>query len=139
MSKTRSAAEPTGPKKDLELMKALRLIVHRGGGAKKVACWLWPGMRVPTAHGRLLASLDHRRRERLSPEEFMMLLRLGRDLADHTGMELFASMCGYSKPYSVSTEDERADVQRRYIKAATEQREAADRYEALLESAKGKE
>lgn len=120
-----------GQQKDPGLMKALRLVVHRAGGAKRVAAMLWPQTKLGTAHQRLLACLDLRRREHFSPEELILMLRIGKDLADHAAMELLATLSGYSKPYPMATEDERADLQRRYLKAVEGQQAALAKFDEI--------
>ena len=123
------SSEPKGQKKDPGFMKALRLVVHRAGGAKRVAAVLWPKIKLVTAHQRVLGCLDLRRREHFSPEELIFLMRIGKEVADHSAMESFATLSGYSKPYPIATEDERVDLQRRYLKATEDQQAALAKFE----------
>lgn len=99
------------------LTDALREIVRACGGFKVVGARLWPE-KAPEAASRVLADcLNELRAEKLSPDQVLLLLRMGRERGCHVGMTFLASECGYAPPQPIEPEDERAQLQREYIDA----------------------
>lgn len=100
------------------LADALRECVQACGGSKAVGVLLWPEKGADVA-GRLLADcLNDAKREKLSPEQVMLLLRLARERGCHAGMLFIARDAGYSDPTPVEPDDERARLQREFIEAS---------------------
>lgn len=110
---------------------ALRETVQCVGGFKVVGLRLWPEMPADHAAGKLRDCLNHDRRERLSPEQLLLLLRLGREHGCHSAMHYLASESGYTTPQPLEPADERAELQRAYIESARHMARLADRIERL--------
>lgn len=97
--------------------QALHDCVMACGGFKAVGHLLWPEKPVDQA-GRLLNDcLAEGRRERLSPEQVLLVLRLARERGCHAGMNFIARDAGYADPQPLEPEDERAKLQREFIEA----------------------
>ena len=100
------------------LADALRECVQACGGMKTVGVLLWPEKAADIA-GRLLGDcLNDAKREKLSPEQVLLLLRLARERGCHAGMHYIARDVGYSDPMPIEPEDERARLQREFIEAS---------------------
>lgn len=113
------------------LSDALRECIGVCGGLKAVGAKLWPE-KDPDHAGRLLGDcLNDAKLEKLSPEQVMLILRLGRERGCHAGMLYMARTLGYSDPQPIEPEDERAMLQREYIAAARELARMAHRVESL--------
>ncbi len=111
------------------LADALRECISICGGTKMVGAKLWPE-KDPDHAGRLLADcLNDAKREKLSPEQVLLILRLARARGCHAGMVFIARDLGYSDPQPIEPEDERAKLQREYIEAARHMAKLADRIE----------
>lgn len=96
---------------------ALREVVRACGGPKVVGCKLWPE-KTPDAAGRTLSDcLNDARAEKLSPDQVLLLARMGRERGCHAVLAFLAAECGYAPPTPVEPEDERAALQREYIEA----------------------
>ena len=114
--------------------EALRDVVRAGGGPKLVGAQLWPGKSVQEAQTRLLNCLDHNRAEKLSPEDLLVLLKIGRQVGCHVAMKFLCQECGYAEPQSVEPADELAELQRQFVGAVDEQRKMLERMERLTRS-----
>ncbi|CAJ0698698.1 hypothetical protein [Ralstonia holmesii] len=108
---------------------ALDAVVKSCGGAKVVASKLWPEKTPDAAHRLLLACLNEGRVEKLSPEQTLFLLKLGRDRGCHAAMNFLARDCGYADPTPIEPEDERARLQREFIEAQKAMQVLAGRME----------
>lgn len=99
------------------LADALREVVRACGGSKPVGARLWPE-KAPDAAARLLQDcLNDARPEKLSPDQVLLLARMGRERGCHAVMAFMAAECGYAPPQPIEPEDERAALQREYIEA----------------------
>ena len=108
---------------------ALDAVVKACGGAKVVAAKLWPEKTPDAAHRLLLACLNESRVEKLSPEQTLFLLKLGRERNCHAAMNYLARDCGYADPAPTEPEDERARLQREFIEAQKAMQALAGRME----------
>lgn len=100
------------------LVDALRECVQACGGPKVVGHLLWPE-KGPEGGGRYLNDcLNDGRREQISIEQMLVILRLARERGCHAGMLFIARDAGYSDPLPVEPEDERARLQREFIEAS---------------------
>ncbi|KXA71082.1 hypothetical protein [Bordetella hinzii] len=113
------------------LTDALRAIIAAAGGTKAVAGQLWPEKTPDAAHRYLLDCLNEARSEKLSPEQVLWLLTLGRKVGCHAGMNFLAREAGYADPAPIEPEDERARLQREYVEAVKGLNRLADRMERL--------
>lgn len=108
---------------------ALDAVVKACGGAKSVACKMWPEKTPDAAHRLLLACLNEGRVEKLSPEHVLMLLRMGRERNCHAAINYLARESGYSDPAPIEQEDEKARLQREFIEAQRSMSMLANRME----------
>lgn len=109
---------------------ALHDLVAALGGSKAVGARMRPEL-SPDNAGRWLAdSLNHDRREHLTPEQMLWLLSEGRKAGIHAAMEYLAHECGYAAS-AIEPEDERAELQREYIEAARAMARMAERIERV--------
>lgn len=110
--------------------EALRDVVMACGGYKAVGKRLWPEKSVEAA-GRLLADcLNDARSERLTPDQVLLLLRMGREVGCHAAMAFLAGEAGY-QALPIEPDDERAKLQRQYIESVKSLQRLADRMERL--------
>lgn len=109
----------------------LRDIVKHLGGVKRVGSEMRPDLTIDNA-GRWLADcLNDDRRENLSPDQVLYLLKRGREIGSHGAMAFIAQECGYSDPQPIEPEDEKAALQRQYIEMSRALLKAAERIESL--------
>jgi hypothetical protein len=71
--------------------------------------------------------LNENREARLNPEQLILLMRLGRDKGCHAAIDYICAAAGYSKPVPIEPDDEKAALQRQFIKAVTELRQLSSR------------
>lgn len=114
---------------------ALRDIVKHLGGVKKVGSEMRPDLTIDNAGRWLSDCLNDDRREKLSPDQVLYLLKRGREIGSHEAMAFIAQECGYAAPQPVEPEDERAALQRQYIEMGRAMLKAAERIEALTKPA----
>lgn len=110
---------------------ALREVIQACGGFKEVGSRLWPDISPERAAGNLRDCINSERRERLTPDQVLFVLRLGRDAGCHAGMLFFAREAGYSDPQPIEPADERAQLMREYVEAAKSLSKMAQRIERL--------
>lgn len=110
---------------------ALRAIVQVLGGFKKVGAQMRPELPADTAAKWLTDCLNPERREKLDPDQFLMLLKLGRQAGYHQAMEYFATEAGYESPRPVEPEDQYAALQREFINATRLSAQLIERMERL--------
>lgn len=113
------------------LSDALRAVVMAYGGPKKMGYELWPTKRLDDAARHLNHCLDDDRAEKLSLEEVEHILRRGREIGVHVAMTYLCRSTGYADPTPVEPEDERAKLQREFIKASSELSRMMKRLEAM--------
>ena len=111
------------------LNDALREGISACGGLKVVGRTLWPE-KDPDIAGRALADcLNDSKREKLSPEQLILVLRMARAKGCHAGMLFIAQALGYADPQPIEPEDERAALQREFIEASKHMARLAERIE----------
>lgn len=98
---------------------SLRELVRHLGGHKKVGPMLWPELPLDQAGNRLRDCLNLDRREKLSPEQFVFLLKLGRQVGYHGAMAFVAADAGYESPRPVSPEDAVNALQNAFVDAVS--------------------
>jgi hypothetical protein len=111
--------------------EALREAVKALGGAKEVGKKLRPEKMADEAGRWLLDCLNPERRERLDPEQVMWILREARKVGCHVAMNYIAQDAGYSAPQPVEPEDEKAELQRKFIESTHALARMAQRIEQL--------
>lgn len=100
-----------------DVNEALREAVRQLGGNKKVGPLLWPELPQEQAANKLRDSLNPDRREKLSPEHLLMILRLSRAAGFHGAMGFVAFDAGYEPPRPVVPEDQESELQRAFVDA----------------------
>jgi hypothetical protein len=100
------------------LSDALKDVIMQAGGTKSVGSKLWPEIAPDAAHRKLLDCLNENRAEKLSPDQVLFLLRLGREVGCHAAINYLTAESGYSQPSPIEPEDQRAQLQRDFIQAA---------------------
>jgi hypothetical protein len=110
---------------------AAREVVRALGGTKQVGPKLWPGKDQAEAQRHLNDCLNADRPQRMAPDELITLARWGRDIGCHALAQFFNERAGYAPPVPVSPGDEKAELQRKFIEAASYMRGIADRVEEL--------
>lgn len=111
--------------------EALAEVVKAAGGPKRVGPELWPELPAEQAAQKLRDCLNPDRREKLSPEQVVWLLKLGRHTGCHSAMTFVLRDCGYADPVPLEPDDERAALQREFIEASKMIQKMAQRLEAL--------
>ena len=74
---------------------ALRALVDALGGPKRVAMDLWPARDVGDGQRYLLKCLDADRAEKLGLDEFVWLMRAGREAGCHVLADYLGQACQY--------------------------------------------
>lgn len=100
-----------------DINDALREAVRQLGGHKKVGPALWPELPVEQAGNRLRDCLSPERREKLSPEQVVLILRMAGAAGFHGAMGFVALSAGYEAPRAVSVDDQEAELQRTFVDA----------------------
>lgn len=99
-----------------DLNEALKSAIKAVGGFKEVGKALWPELLIDTAAQRLRDSVNPDRRDKLSPEQFIFVLRLAREKGFHAAMDFVAFDLGY-KATPVDPVTQEAELQERFIHA----------------------
>jgi hypothetical protein len=117
---------------DFESMtEALISCVKCCGGSKAVGHKLWPEKTVDAAQRHLLACLNDDKAERLTPEQVLLLMRMGHERGCHDVMRYIAAVVGYAPPQPVEPKDEAAELRRQFIETGRQISRIAERLEAL--------
>lgn len=100
-----------------DINEALREAVRQLGGHKKVGPQMRPELPMEQAANWLRDCLNPDRREKLSPEQVLMLLRLARTAGFDGAMSYIAFDAGYEPPRPVAPKDQEAELQHAFIDA----------------------
>jgi hypothetical protein len=95
---------------------ALHAAVNALGGYKKVGPALRPELPIDQAAGWLRDCLNPSRREKLAPEQVMLVLRKAREAGYHAAMHFVAFDTGY-KATPVDPQTQESELQERFIAA----------------------
>lgn len=96
---------------------AVRSAIKAMGGFKKVGPKLRPELAGDDQAANWLRDCTNpERREHLTPEQFMLILRLAREARYHAAMDYVAMDCGY-KAQPVDPVSQEAELQGRFIDA----------------------
>lgn len=96
--------------------EALQSAVNALGGYKKVGPALRPELPIDQAAGWLRDCLNPSRREKLSPEQFMFILREAGKAGIHSLMNFLAFDGGY-KATPVAPQTQEAELQQKFVDA----------------------
>jgi hypothetical protein len=113
---------------------ALRDVVQALGGAKRVGPVLWPEKTVDQAGHLLMACLNVERKERLTPEQVFLLLKMARQANFHAAKFWMDAELGYEQGKPVNPQDKQAELQRDFIASVQLSRQLADRLEKLTQA-----
>lgn len=113
---------------------ALREAVQALGGPKKVGPALWPELPFDQAAGRVRDCLNADRRERLNPEQVVLLGKMSRQVGCHAIAVFIARECGYADPQPIEPEDEIARLQREFVEATKTLGALANRIEHVQQT-----
>ncbi len=114
------------------IYKALDTCVQALGGSQKVGCALWGESALPEEQGRKLDHCLGNHAQKLSLDEFLVILRKAHDVGCHAGTNFICRNAGYSDPQPLNIEDEIAELQKTYIESVKTQRHLTKRLERLL-------
>lgn len=114
-----------------DIYDALSAVVNETGGWKTVAAELWPAMKLTSANTRLRNCLTAESGEKLAPHEIVWLLKRGYEQGYHRAMEFLADEIGYERPAPLVKEDEKARLQREFIKSVEIQKQILVQLEKL--------
>ena len=95
---------------------ALTSTVNNLGGFKKVGPALRPELPIDQAAGWLLDCLNPARREKLAPEQVLLILRMARQAGFHAAMNFLAFDTGY-KAAPVDPDTQEQELQQRFVDA----------------------
>jgi len=95
---------------------ALQSAVTALGGFKKIGPLLRPELPIDQAAGWLRDCLNPARREKLAPEQMMLILRAAKQAGYHAAMNFVAFDVGY-KATPVDPDSQEAQLQERFIAA----------------------
>lgn len=99
-----------------DVYDAMRATVLAIGGYKKIGHVMRPDLGDPEKAGRWLADCcNSDRRQDLSPQQLMLLRRMGSDAGVHILATFEMADAHYAAPIRVEPEDERAALQRQFI------------------------
>jgi hypothetical protein len=119
-----------------DMNDALAAAVHAIGGFKEVGVALRPelGTRPQTAAQWLRDCLNPEKREKLSPEQLLHLLRCAREADYHAAKHWVDGETGYVAGEALNPRDELAQLQRRFVEAVHISRDIAEKIERLARS-----
>ena len=116
-------------------LDALKDDVRALGGAKVIGCILWAEKDPLSARNRLNDCLNPERRETLTHEQELLIMRKAKDQRGFSAA-LF-HLCdeiGFERPRAKDPYDETAALQREFIEAIKRQERIAQRLEALTQA-----
>ena len=99
------------------------------GGNKVIGAKLRPELPPDQAGNWLRDCLNPSKREKLSPEQFVLILRLAREKSYHAAMDFIAADTGY-KAVAVDPESQQTELQRQFIAAVAAVQHIGARIEA---------
>jgi hypothetical protein len=97
------------------LNDALIAVVKAVGGSKKVAPLLWPEKSTDEAARLLCDCLNVERNQKISPDQALFIIGLGKKNNVHIGIEHICDSLSYSIPTPIEPEDQKASLMREFI------------------------
>lgn len=113
-----------------DIYDAVRDAVQALGGSKRVGALLWPAKPVQDAGKYLDRCLDSERAEKLSLDEFELIVRRSAERQCHTVASHLGRVAGYEFR-AVSVEDKRDALQREFIQASKAMERVAQQLKGL--------
>lgn len=102
------------------LNDALKEAVRAAGGNKAVGAKLWPELPLDAAANRLRDCLNPDRRDKLSPEQAQLILRLAGEAGYHGAMAYWCFGASYATPDPVTPEDQAGALQLQFVQAVAD-------------------
>lgn len=99
------------------LNDALKEAVRAAGGNKVVGAKLWPELPLDAAANRLRDSLNPDRRDKLSPEQAQLVLRLACEADYHGAMAYWCFGASYDTPHPTTPDQQNDELQRQFVAA----------------------
>lgn len=96
---------------------ALREAVRQMGGHKRMGPLLRPELPRKQAANWLRGCLNADRREKLSPDQVLLVVRLAREAGYHGLMNYMAFSAGYENPRTIDPDDQEAALQHAFVDA----------------------
>lgn len=109
--------QTTIPETFEDVNDALREAVRAVGGNKKVGPLLWPELPLEQAAGRIRDALNPDKRDKLSPEQVVLILRLAGEVGYHGAIGFVTFSAGYEAPRHLAPQDQTSELQRQFIEA----------------------
>lgn len=110
-------------------------VIHALGGARKIGVRLRPDKTAKEAEHWLYNTLNPSRRERMSPEHVLWLLREGRKIGCHAVMDYLCRESGYAKTKPIDSDAELEELRRQHAEAQAHAQLLAGRIDQLSRSA----
>lgn len=114
-----------------DIWQALRDSVSALSGAKVVGHKLRPELDPEKAGRWLLDCLNPDKADKLSIDQLLLILADARKANCHIAASFIANVTGYAEPTPLEPQDERAALQRDFIKSVEMQRQIMSRLERL--------
>lgn len=109
--------------------ECVRAVAVKVGGDKRLAGMLWPAKSAEQGAAWLRDCLSQERAAKLDVEEYLKVAEIGREHGVHLVVYQFCDATGYTRPAPISPEDERAELERKYIGAVQQLAKLAERME----------
>lgn len=119
-----------------DVNEAIKALVQALGGNKKVGPMLRPELPMEQAANWVRDCMNPDRREKFSPEQLILLMKLGQDVGCHVLMAYMADSAGYDTPKPMDPVDELAELQKQFIASMAEQKAILARMERIPEMAR---
>ncbi len=113
------------------LNEALIACITAAGGSKIVGPILFPEKNPVLAAQYLRTCLNEGRKERLTPDQVVLIARLGRKAGCHAYMEYLAEDLAYAPPQPIEPRDEQDELRRQILAMGTQLQQALDRLNSL--------
>lgn len=114
-----------------DVNEAIKALVQFLGGPKKVGQLLRPELTLDGASTWLRDCMNPDRREKLSPEQLILLMRHGEAAGCHVLMSFVADSSGYEAPKPLDPADEMAELQKQFVASVEAQKTLLARMERL--------
>lgn len=116
-----------------DLNEAIKALVQYLGGTKKVGQMLRPELSVDAASTYIRDCMNPDRREKLSPEQLILLMKKGREAGCHVLMSYLSDEAGYKAPEPLEPLDEAAELMKQYIACGEAMKSIAARMDRAVE------
>lgn len=116
--------------------EAAKALVSALGGPKKVGAALRPELPIEQAGNWIRDCMNPDRREKFSPEQVLMLMRMGHQAGCHLLTAFMLEQTGYQAPQPIEPMDEMAELQRQFVASVEAQKALLARMERIPDMAR---